>query len=170
MLNATQQTAFENYIRAGGGYVGVHAASDTEYDWPWYGDLVGAYFASHPANQNATVRIEDPTHPSTAGLPVAWTRIDEWYNYRTNPRSQVHVLATLDESTYSGGSMGGDHPIAWCRGLRRRPVLVHRHGPHDRELQRTPTSAPTCSAVSATRRRASATARSVSRRRPGTAR
>jgi glucose/arabinose dehydrogenase len=115
VLNATQQTAFENYIRGGGGYVGIHAASDTEYDWPWYGGLVGAYFSSHPANQTATVRIEDPAHPSTSGLPTAWTRLDEWYNYRTNPRSQVHVLATLDESTYSGGTMGGDHPIAWCR-------------------------------------------------------
>jgi len=116
VLNAAQQTAFEGYIRAGGGYAGVHAASDTEYDWPWYGNLVGAYFASHPANQNATVRIEDTSHPSTAGLPVAWNRLDEWYNYRTNPRAQTHVLATLDESTYTGGSMGGDHPIAWCRG------------------------------------------------------
>jgi len=116
VLNASQQAAFESYIRGGGGYAGVHAASDTEYDWPWYGNLVGAYFASHPANQNATVRIEDASHPSTAGLPTAWTRLDEWYNFRTNPRSQTHVLATLDESTYTGGSMGGDHPIAWCRG------------------------------------------------------
>nr|MDT0657733.1 ThuA domain-containing protein [Micromonospora sp. DSM 115978] len=116
VLNAGQQTAFENYIRAGGGYVGVHAASDTEYDWPWYGGLVGAYFASHPANQDATVRIEDSTHPSTAGLPAAWHRHDEWYNYRDNPRGDVHVLATLDESTYTGGTMGADHPIAWCRG------------------------------------------------------
>jgi cytochrome c len=115
VLNATQQTAFENYIRAGGGYVGIHAAADTEYDWPWYGGLVGAYFASHPANQNATVRIQDTTHPSTAGLPAVWNRLDEWYNYRTNPRSQVRVLATLDESTYSGGTMGADHPISWCK-------------------------------------------------------
>jgi cytochrome c len=116
VLNASQQAAFEQYVRAGGGYAGIHAASDTEYDWPWYGNLVGAYFASHPANQNATVRIEDTAHPSTAGLPTAWNRFDEWYNYRTNPRAQTHVLATLDESTYTGGSMGGDHPIAWCRG------------------------------------------------------
>jgi type 1 glutamine amidotransferase len=115
VLNATQQTAFENYIRAGGGYVGVHAAADTEYDWAWYGGLVGAYFASHPAIQTATVRIADATHPANAGLPAAWSRTDEWYNYRTNPRSQVHVLATLDESTYSGGAMGSDHPISWCR-------------------------------------------------------
>lgn len=115
VLDATQQTAFEDYVRAGGGYVGIHAAADTEYTWAWYGGLVGAYFASHPAIQAATVRIEDTTHPATAGLPVAWSRTDEWYNYQTNPRSQVHVLATLDESTYSGGTMGGDHPISWCR-------------------------------------------------------
>ncbi|WP_432824724.1 ThuA domain-containing protein [Dactylosporangium sp. CA-092794] len=115
VLNAAQQTAFENYIRAGGGYVGVHAAADTEYDWAWYGNLVGAYFASHPAIQAATVRIADPAHPATAGLPAAWSRTDEWYNYRTNPRPQVHVLTTLDESTYSGGTMGADHPNTWCR-------------------------------------------------------
>ncbi|GAA2588768.1 hypothetical protein GCM10010399_18480 [Dactylosporangium fulvum] len=115
VLNATQQTAFENYIRAGGGYVGVHAAADTEYDWAWYGGLVGAYFSSHPAIQTATVRVADATHPATAGLPAAWSRTDEWYNYRVNPRSQVHVLTTLDESTYSGGTMGADHPNTWCR-------------------------------------------------------
>jgi type 1 glutamine amidotransferase len=115
VLNATQQTAFESYIRAGGGYAGIHAAADTEYAWAWYGNLVGAYFQSHPAIQNATVRVEDRTHPSTAPLPASWPRNDEWYNYRANPRAQVHVLATLDESTYSGGSMGADHPISWCR-------------------------------------------------------
>ena len=113
VLNATQQTAFENYIRAGGGYVGVHSAADTEYDWPFYGDLVGAYFASHPAIQQVTVRVDDRTNPATAGLPAAWVRTDELYNYRTNPRGSVKVLARLDESTYSGGTMGTDHPIVW---------------------------------------------------------
>jgi cytochrome c len=115
VLNATQQAAFERYIRAGNAYVGVHAASDTEYDWPWYGGLVGAYFASHPAVQQATVKVADKVHPSTATLPQRWVRTDEWYNYRANPRGNVHVLATLDETTYSGGSMGHDHPIAWCK-------------------------------------------------------
>ncbi|MGW6739976.1 ThuA domain-containing protein [Streptomyces sp. NPDC055025] len=114
VLNATQQTAFESYIAAGGGYVGVHAAADTEYDWPWYGGLVGAYFASHPATQQATVKVEDRSSVSTAHLPQRWTRTDEWYNYRANPRSAVKVLASLDESSYSGGSMG-DHPITWCQ-------------------------------------------------------
>ncbi|MEU7847051.1 ThuA domain-containing protein [Micromonospora parva] len=115
VLNASQQTAFESYIAAGGGYVGVHAAADTEYNWPWYGALVGAYFDSHPAIQNATVRIEDNTNPSTAHLGTTWVRSDEWYNYRTNPRSTARVLANLDESSYSGGNMSGDHPITWCK-------------------------------------------------------
>ncbi|MGW5578941.1 ThuA domain-containing protein [Micromonospora chokoriensis] len=115
VLNASQQTAFESYIAGGGGYVGVHAAADTEYSWAWYGQLVGAYFDSHPAIQNATVRIEDNTNPSTAHLPATWVRSDEWYNYRTNPRSSARVLANLDESSYSGGNMSGDHPITWCK-------------------------------------------------------
>ncbi|MEV8515092.1 ThuA domain-containing protein, partial [Dactylosporangium sp. NPDC051484] len=115
VLDANQQAAFERYIRAGGGYVGVHAAADTEYDWAWYGNLVGAYFASHPAIQPVKVRVEDTVHPSTAGLPANWNRTDELYNYRTNPRATTHVLANLDESTYTGGSMGADHPISWCR-------------------------------------------------------
>ncbi|WP_435872990.1 ThuA domain-containing protein [Micromonospora arborensis] len=115
VLNASQQTAFESYIAAGGGYVGVHAAADTEYSWPWYGSLVGAWFDSHPAIQTATVKIEDRTNPSTAHLPSTWSRSDEWYNYRTNPRSSARVLASLDESSYSGGNMSGDHPITWCK-------------------------------------------------------
>jgi type 1 glutamine amidotransferase len=114
VLNDTQQTAFQSYIGAGGGYVGVHAAADTEYSWPWYGGLVGAYFASHPAIQQATIRVESPTNVSTAHLPTNWVRTDEWYNYQTNPRSAVRVLANLDEGSYSGGTMG-DHPITWCQ-------------------------------------------------------
>jgi type 1 glutamine amidotransferase len=115
VLNSEQQSAFESYIAAGGGYVGIHAAADTEYDWPWYGGLVGAYFSSHPAIQQAVVRVEDRANPSTSHLPASWTRTDEWYNYRANPRANVKVLATLDESTYSGGAMGADHPITWCQ-------------------------------------------------------
>jgi type 1 glutamine amidotransferase len=113
VLDATQQAAFQSYIGAGGGYVGVHAAADTEYDWPWYGGLVGAYFLSHPAIQQATVRVEDSSNVATAHLPQNWVRTDELYNYRTNPRANVRVLSDLDESTYTGGTMG-DHPITWC--------------------------------------------------------
>ncbi|MGH9837638.1 MAG: ThuA domain-containing protein [Blastocatellia bacterium] len=115
ILNDAQQAAFERYVRGGGGFAGVHSATDTEYDWPWYGGLVGAYFQSHPAIQRASIRIADGSHPSTAGLPAAWERNDEWYNFRLNPRGRVKTLATLDETTYSGGTMGADHPIAWCQ-------------------------------------------------------
>ena len=115
VLDARQQDAFEGWIRAGGGFVGVHSATDTEYGWPFYGELVGAYFAGHPAVQPATIRVEDRTHPSTAHLGTTWTRTDEWYNFRTDPRATAHVLLALDEASYRGGTMGTDHPVAWCK-------------------------------------------------------
>ncbi|WP_380166712.1 ThuA domain-containing protein [Jannaschia sp. R86511] len=117
VLNDAQQAAFEGYINDGGGFAGVHSASDTEYGWEFYGDLVGAYFSGHPSNQTATVVVEDPAHPSTEGLPTEWSRFDEWYSFQTNPRDDVHVLASLDETTYNpgGNAMGVDHPIAWCQ-------------------------------------------------------
>jgi type 1 glutamine amidotransferase len=117
ILDAEQKAAFEHYIRSGGGFVGIHSASDTEYQWPWYGRLVGSYFSSHPAIQRATIYIADADHPSTKNLPETWVRTDEWYNFRSNPRGAVRVLATLDESAYSGGVMGADHPIAWCQAI-----------------------------------------------------
>jgi type 1 glutamine amidotransferase len=113
VLDNAQQSALERFIRAGNGFVGVHSASDTEFTWPWYGGLVGAYFDSHPAIQTATIHIEDHTHPSTKSLPNPWKRRDEWYNFKTNPRTKVKVLARLDESSYTGGKHGSDHPIAW---------------------------------------------------------
>lgn len=115
VLDEDQQAAMERFVQAGNGYVGVHAASDTEYDWPWYGGLVGAYFKAHPAIQRATLLVEDQRHPSTAHLGATWTRTDEWYGFRTNPRDQVHVLLTLDEESYApgDGAMGDDHPVAW---------------------------------------------------------
>jgi cytochrome c len=117
VLDTGEKAAFERYIRSGGGFVGIHSASDTEYAWPWYGRLVGAWFASHPQIQRATVRIANPDHPSMKGLPLLWERTDEWYNFRSNPRGAVQILATLDEVTYSGGAMGADHPIAWCHEM-----------------------------------------------------
>ena len=150
VLNGTQQTAFESYIDGGGGYVGVHSAADTEYDWPFYGKLVGAYFDSHPAIQQATVRIEDRAHAATAHLGQTWTRTDEWYNYRTNPRNSAKVLPNLDESTYSGGTMAATtrSPGATARAPAGRSTPGSAT-----PRRRTPTrpSAPCCSAASATR-------------------
>lgn len=112
VLDDAQQAAMEGFIRGGGGFVGVHAAADTEYEWPWYGELVGAYFLSHPPGLQTT-----QVQPEHAGKPVGtrWPITDELYNYRRNPRPQVRVIATVDEAGYEGGTMGSDHPIAWCR-------------------------------------------------------
>ena len=136
-LNDTQQRAFERYIQAGGGYTGIHAAADTEYDWNWYGHLVGGYFLSHPPG--TTTRRDGRSTSRTgrttrrAHLPARWNRVDEWYNYRSpdyqdpdvpdgdySPRSGgVHVLATMDELTYEEGDgndpVADDHPISWCQ-------------------------------------------------------
>ena len=115
VLNDEQQRSMENYIRAGGGFVGIHAAADTEYAWPWYNKLVGAYFKSHPNNPNvrqAVINVVDRNHPATDELPERWERADEWYNYKDiNPNLQV--LARLDESSYEGGENGDNHPIIW---------------------------------------------------------
>lgn len=113
ILNAAQQSAFSRFIQHGGGYAGVHAAADTEQSWPWYGQLVGAYFKAHPSVQPALVKVEDRTHRSTRMLPTEWRRTDEWYVYDRNPRDRVKVLASLDDSTIQGVTMDGDHPIAW---------------------------------------------------------
>ncbi|RDV16972.1 PKD domain-containing protein [Pontibacter diazotrophicus] len=115
VLNPEQEAAFERYIQAGGGYMGIHAAADTEYDWPWYDKLMGAHFSSHPLNpgeRKATVEILDKNHPATAGLPDRWERTDEWYSYKSFYPG-LKVLANLDENTYEGGTNGANHPIAW---------------------------------------------------------
>jgi len=117
ILDDAQKAAFQRFIERRNGFVGIHSAADTEYDWAWYGQLVGAYFSSHPEIQSAHIQVEDANHPSTAKLPSIWKRTDEWYNFRTNPRGSVHVLATMDESSYHGGEMGDDHPIAWCHDV-----------------------------------------------------
>lgn len=112
VLNNEQQAAFENYIRSGKGFVGIHAATDTEYEWPWYGKLVGAYFANHPKQQNAKLQLTTEQHISTKHLPKTWERFDEWYNFK-NRNNDVKVLLTIDESSYQGGKEGSYHPMAW---------------------------------------------------------
>ncbi|MEM7228284.1 MAG: ThuA domain-containing protein [Planctomycetota bacterium] len=114
VLNDEQQAALRLHLEGGAGFVGIHSASDTEYDWPWYGELVGAYFKGHPPVQPATMNVESDVHPSTSHLAATWARTDEWYDFRANPRDDVTVLLTVDESTYAGGGMGEDHPISWC--------------------------------------------------------
>lgn len=121
VLDVPQQSALEAWIRGGGGWLGVHAAADTEYDWPFYGTLLGngAWFLSHPAIQSAGVLRENATHPATVVFEGRQVIEDEWYNFRANPRPVVDVLLRIDESSYSpgGGAMGADHPIAWSHAV-----------------------------------------------------
>ncbi|WP_409012662.1 ThuA domain-containing protein [Dyadobacter sp. 3J3] len=115
VLNDNQQEAFEHYIQAGGGYLGIHAATDTEYDWQWYNKLAGAYFASHPGNpnvQNGEAYVVNREHPSMEGFPDRWKIKDEFYDFKTF-NSQVTVLVKIDEKSYKDGKMGKDHPMSW---------------------------------------------------------
>jgi len=112
VLNDAQQAAFEKYIKAGGGFAGVHAATDTEYDWPWYGKLVGAYFKSHPKQQEAVLDVVDHNFIATKHLPAEWKRFDEWYNYKWIS-DDLHILIKIDEKTYTGGENGNNHPMSW---------------------------------------------------------
>jgi type 1 glutamine amidotransferase len=116
VFNPQQESAFKSYIEAGGGFVGIHSASDTLYGWPWYDGLVGAHnnvLDKHSGVTRATIDVTDRSQPSTSMLPPRWIRTDEWYNFAVNPRGRVHVLMSMDERTYIGGTMGADHHIAW---------------------------------------------------------
>jgi cytochrome c len=113
VLDESQQEAMEEFIRAGNGFVGVHSAADTEYEWPWYGELVGVYFDTHPDPQPAIVELAE-SHPVVEGVPEQFERFDEWYNFRAHPKPEVTILATLDEASYEGGNMGDAHPIVWA--------------------------------------------------------
>ncbi|MBN3584148.1 ThuA domain-containing protein [Algoriphagus aestuarii] len=119
VLNNYQEADFERYVQAGGGYVGIHAAADTEYEWGWYGRLVGGYFTDHPGindpNPNVqpgSITVVDANNPATSFLPNPWERTDEWYSYK-NMNPDVHVLLNLEEDSYKGGFDMGEHPIAW---------------------------------------------------------
>ena len=120
VLDYRQRTAFERYMQAGGGFVGVHSATDTEYDWGWYGRLVGNYFIDHPGIndtfpnvQQATLHVVDQTFGATKHLPATWTRTDEYYSFRKQLDSSIHVPINIDEATYNGGHRMGNHPMAW---------------------------------------------------------
>ncbi|MCA5004920.1 ThuA domain-containing protein [Sphingobacterium bovistauri] len=112
ILDETQKKNFQKFIQSGKGYVGIHAASDTEHNWPWYGALVGGYFNSHPAVQDATINVINRTHPSTSHLQKTWIHRDEWYDFK-DVKPGLNILMNLDETSYKGGKMGKFHPIAW---------------------------------------------------------
>jgi type 1 glutamine amidotransferase len=107
-----QKAAFQRYIRAGGGFIGIHAATGTEREWEWYGKLVGAVFVWHPPIQTGTIDVIDQTHPATKDLPKRWERYDEWYFFR-NINPDIKVLATLDTTTFKSERHTANYPFAW---------------------------------------------------------
>lgn len=112
LFNENQRRAFKQYIQSGGGFVGIHAATDAEYEWPWYNKMIGAWFMNHPKQQRAKLIIPDKNHLATKDLPHEWERVDEWYNFKDiNPN--IKPLIMLDEKSYKGGNNGDFHPIAW---------------------------------------------------------
>lgn len=117
IFNEEQEYEFMRYYQAGGGFVGIHAAADTEYEWPWYGELIGGYFNGHPNDpnvRNADIQTKETSHVSCAHLPEVWNRDDEWYNYK-NLHPEMKILLNLDETSYEGGTNGESHPISWTR-------------------------------------------------------
>lgn len=114
-LDEQQLNALKRYIQGGGGFVGIHCAAAGMLKDSWYGGLIGSAFTNHPVPQEAVVAIEDAQHVLTRGFPTSWKWHDEWYNFRSNPRANVHVLMSIDEGTYQGGTMDNDHPLAWCQ-------------------------------------------------------
>lgn len=116
VLDAAGRRALETFVRAGGGFLGAHAAAASEYASPFYEELVGAYFSAHPEPQLGTWIVEEPTHPATRSLPERLALHEEWYGFRRNPRDRTRILLRVDEASYTprDGTMGSDHPIAWC--------------------------------------------------------
>ncbi|GAA4466380.1 hypothetical protein GCM10023189_48340 [Nibrella saemangeumensis] len=119
ILNPEQQTAFERYIQAGGGYVGIHAATDTEYEWPWYGQLAGAYFLDHPNPNNVQKGkfiVAMKNHWATKGMSDEFERTDEFYSFK-DISPKINVVLTIDEKSYTGGKNGANHPMSWYQAF-----------------------------------------------------
>ncbi|MCL7762493.1 ThuA domain-containing protein [Polaribacter sp. Z014] len=114
VLNNQQEKDFEKYINEGGGFVGIHAATDTEYDWPFYEQMIGAQFKSHPKQQKATLKVnKESNHAAIAHYNDTFEVFDEWYNFKKPAAKHVNVLLELDETSYSGKRMGTKHAISW---------------------------------------------------------
>ncbi len=134
VLNNEEEEKMKRFIRSGKGFVGIHSATDTEYDWEWYGKLVGAYFLDHPKIQKATITTIDKDHISTEHLDDIWEIEDEWYNFK-DFKPYIKELLNLEEDSYEGGKNGKYHPITWYHeyeggrsfytGLGHRPEIYH---------------------------------------------
>lgn len=130
VLNAAQQAVFQEYIRSGKSFLGIHGASDTEYDWPWYNQLVGGYFKDHPKPQTASYINLDSTHPATKFWPSVFSRFEEIYNIKALQKDKLKFLLAVDETSYEGGNMDGFHPAAWCHAFEGGRAFYTALGHH----------------------------------------
>lgn len=144
VLSDAQEAAFQQWLEAGGGWLGIHAAGDNSHaGWKWYVDtLIGANFTGHPMSpqfQTATVHMEEVMHPVTFATPSVWEHDEEWYSFDRSPREAgFNILATLDESTYQPTMslfgleqdlrMGDDHPVVWSRCVGEGRALYSAMG------------------------------------------
>ena len=133
-FDASQKAAIVSFVENGGGFIGAHSATDTLYDWPDYGRIVGAYFNGHPWSQDATVTVEDRDHPATRSLGANFRLNEEYYTFRENPRPRVHVLLSLDASSVG---TTGDYPLAWSQSIGQGRTFYTALGHHDATWQDT---------------------------------
>lgn len=114
LFNDQQKKAFKKYIANGNGFVGIHSASNTEEQWPWFTDMIGATFRDHPKVQKAKVLVNlTSEHPAINHLNKEEFFKDEWYNFQKPVAKHVTVLASVDETSYKGKKMNTNHPITW---------------------------------------------------------
>lgn len=133
ILDPVQQADFERYIQAGGGFMGIHAATDCEYTWPWYNNLVGGQFASHPGGdvsnvQSGKMNVIDASHPATKHLPASFNKTDEFYDFKNLKKDILKFLISVDESSYKMGKMGDFHPMAWYHDYDGGKVFYSNFG------------------------------------------
>jgi uncharacterized protein len=130
------------WIKSGKGFIGIHCATDTFYQWPAYGEMIGGYFDGHPWHQEVRVKVEDPSHPATKGLPAVWTLKDEIYQFRNWDRSKRHALLSLDTTSVDLKKDGvkrtdGDFALAWTSTYGKGRVFYSALGHRD-DLWQTP--------------------------------
>ncbi|MES2478837.1 MAG: ThuA domain-containing protein [Bacteroidota bacterium] len=136
LFSDEERLALQSYIRKGGAILGIHAATDAEYDWPWYGQMLGARFKDHPAVQEAICNTILLSHPSVQGMPEQWLHVDEWYNF-SSLASDNHTVLTVDENSYIGGSHGAHHPVSWYREFEGGKIFYTAMG-HNKESYQEP--------------------------------
>lgn len=132
IFGTEQKKALQRYIHKGGGIVAIHAATDTEMEWKWYVDMVGGAFKSHPKQQSATINIINHEFKAMQHFDKTWIHFDEWYNFRNPVNPNAIVLATVDEKTYEGGTMGAHHPVVWYNNYEGGRVFTTTLG-HTKE-------------------------------------